>query len=105
MAILFYLLTNCILWLVAGKAATQQGSIDAGNMLKPALACSELRCIGATTLDEYLESIEKDPALERRFQKLLIKEPIVEDTIAMLRGLKERYEMHHHGLETLPIYL
>lgn len=76
----------------AGKA---EGSMDAGNMLKPALARGELRCVGATTLDEYRENFEKDPALERRFQKVLIEEPNVEDTIAILRGLKERYEMHH----------
>ena len=76
----------------AGKA---EGSMDAGNMLKPALARGELRCVGATTLDEYRENIEKDPALERRFQKVLVEEPTVEDTIAILRGLKERYELHH----------
>jgi len=76
----------------AGKS---EGSMDAGNMLKPALARGEVRCIGATTLDEYRENIEKDPALERRFQKVLIDEPTVEDTIAILRGLKERYELHH----------
>ncbi len=76
----------------AGKA---EGSMDAGNMLKPALARGELRCIGATTLDEYRKHIEKDPALERRFQPVLIGEPTVEDTISILRGLKERYEVHH----------
>ncbi len=76
----------------AGKT---EGSMDAGNMLKPALARGELHCIGATTLDEYRENIEKDAALERRFQKVLIEEPSVEDTIAILRGLKERYEVHH----------
>ena len=76
----------------AGKA---EGSMDAGNMLKPALARGELRCVGATTLDEYRENVEKDPALERRFQKVLVDEPSVEDTIAILRGLKERYELHH----------
>ena len=76
----------------AGKA---EGSMDAGNMLKPALARGELRCVGATTLDEYREHLEKDPALERRFQKVLVDEPTVEDTIAILRGLKERYEVHH----------
>ncbi|MDA7742077.1 ATP-dependent chaperone ClpB [Francisellaceae bacterium] len=76
----------------AGKA---EGSMDAGNMLKPALARGELRCVGATTLDEYRENLEKDPALERRFQKVLVDEPTVEDTIAILRGLKERYEVHH----------
>ncbi|WP_116963450.1 ATP-dependent chaperone ClpB [Fastidiosibacter lacustris] len=76
----------------AGKA---EGSMDAGNMLKPALARGELKCVGATTLDEYREHVEKDPALERRFQKVLVDEPTVEDTIAILRGLKERYEVHH----------
>ena len=79
----------------AGKA---EGAIDAGNMLKPALARGELHCIGATTLDEYRKYIEKDAALERRFQKVLVDEPSVEDTIAILRGLKERYEVHH-GVE------
>ena len=76
----------------AGKA---EGSMDAGNMLKPALARGDLHCIGATTLDEYRKNIEKDAALERRFQKVLVEEPSVEDTIAILRGLKERYEVHH----------
>ncbi|MFO1418254.1 MAG: ATP-dependent chaperone ClpB [Methylotetracoccus sp.] len=76
----------------AGKA---EGAIDAGNMLKPALARGELHCIGATTLDEYRQHIEKDAALERRFQKVLVDEPSVEDSIAILRGLKERYEVHH----------
>ncbi|MDR3441434.1 MAG: ATP-dependent chaperone ClpB [Legionella sp.] len=76
----------------AGKA---EGAMDAGNMLKPALARGELHCIGATTLDEYRQYIEKDAALERRFQKVLVNEPNVEDTIAILRGLKERYEVHH----------
>ncbi len=76
----------------AGKA---EGAIDAGNMLKPMLARGELRCIGATTLDEYRKYIEKDPALERRFQPVLVEEPSVEDTISILRGLKERYEVHH----------
>ncbi|HLW23310.1 MAG TPA: ATP-dependent chaperone ClpB [Steroidobacteraceae bacterium] len=79
----------------AGKA---EGSMDAGNMLKPALARGELHCVGATTLDEYRKYIEKDAALERRFQKVLVDEPSVEDTIAILRGLKERYEVHH-GVE------
>ncbi|KTC65510.1 endopeptidase Clp ATP-binding subunit B (plasmid) [Legionella adelaidensis] len=79
----------------AGKA---EGAMDAGNMLKPALARGELHCIGATTLDEYRQYIEKDAALERRFQKILVNEPSVEDTIAILRGLKERYEVHH-GVE------
>lgn len=76
----------------AGKA---EGSMDAGNMLKPALARGELHCVGATTLNEYRENIEKDAALERRFQKVLVEEPSVEDTIAILRGLQERYEVHH----------
>ncbi|HEY7866091.1 MAG TPA: ATP-dependent chaperone ClpB [Psychromonas sp.] len=76
----------------AGKA---DGAMDAGNMLKPALARGELHCVGATTLDEYRRYIEKDAALERRFQKVLVDEPTVEDTIAILRGLKERYELHH----------
>ncbi|MEB3749180.1 ATP-dependent chaperone ClpB [Geobacillus icigianus] len=76
----------------AGRA---EGAMDAGNMLKPMLARGELRCIGATTLDEYRQYIEKDPALERRFQQVLVQEPSVEDTISILRGLKERYEVHH----------
>ena len=76
----------------AGKA---DGAMDAGNMLKPALARGELHCVGATTLDEYRQYIEKDAALERRFQKVLVEEPTVEDTIAILRGLKEKYEVHH----------
>ncbi len=76
----------------AGKA---EGAMDAGNMLKPALARGELHCVGATTLDEYRDNVEKDAALERRFQKVVIEEPTVEDTIAILRGLKERYEVHH----------
>lgn len=79
----------------AGKA---EGAIDAGNMLKPALSRGELHCIGATTLDEYRKNIEKNPALERRFQKVLVDEPSVEDTIAILRGLQEKYEIHH-GVE------
>ena len=79
----------------AGKA---EGAMDAGNMLKPALARGELHCIGATTLDEYRQHIEKDAALERRFQKVLVDEPSIEDTIAILRGLKERYAVHH-GVE------
>ena len=77
----------------AGKS---DGALDAGNMLKPALARGDLHCVGATTLDEYRKYIEKDAALERRFQKVLIEEPSVEDTIAILRGLKERYELHHN---------
>src|SRR5208282_3701592 len=76
----------------AGKA---EGSMDAGNLLKPALARGELRCIGATTLNEYQKHIEKDAALERRFQPVYVGEPSVEDTISILRGLKERYEVHH----------
>jgi ATP-dependent Clp protease ATP-binding subunit ClpB len=76
-------------------AGAAEGAMDASNMLKPALARGELRCIGATTLDEYRKRIEKDPALERRFQPVLVQEPSVEDTIAILRGLKERYEVHH----------
>ncbi len=76
-------------------AGAAEGSVDAGNMLKPMLARGELRCVGATTLDEYRKHIEKDPALERRFQPVLVGEPTVEDTIAILRGLKERYQVHH----------
>jgi len=79
----------------AGKA---EGAMDAGNMLKPALARGELHCVGATTLDEYRQYVEKDAALERRFQKVMVNEPSVEDTIAILRGLKEKYEVHH-GVE------
>jgi ATP-dependent Clp protease ATP-binding subunit ClpB len=77
----------------AGKA---EGAMDAGNMLKPMLARGELHCIGATTLDEYRKHVEKDAALERRFQPVLVNEPTVEDTISILRGLRERYELHHH---------
>ena len=80
---------------VVGAGATGDGSMDAGNMLKPMLARGELRMIGATTLDEYREHIEKDPALERRFQQVYVGEPSVEDAIAILRGLRERYEAHH----------
>src|SRR5256885_10150607 len=76
----------------AGRA---EGSMDASNLLKPMLARGELRCIGATTLDEYRKHIEKDPALERRFQQIFVGQPSVEDTIAILRGLKDRYETHH----------
>ena len=76
----------------AGKA---EGSMDAGNLLKPMLARGELHLIGATTLDEYRENIEKDKALERRFQRVLVQEPSVEDTISILRGLKERFEIFH----------
>ena len=79
-------------WSVQAKG---EGAMDAGNMLKPALARGELHCVGATTLDEYRQHIEKDAALERRFQKVLVDEPSEEDTIAILRGLKERYEVHH----------
>ena len=80
---------------VVGAGASGEGAMDAGNMLKPMLARGELRMIGATTLDEYRERIEKDPALERRFQQVYVGEPSVEDTIAILRGLRERYEAHH----------
>ncbi len=80
---------------VVGAGATGEGAMDAGNMLKPMLARGELRMVGATTLDEYRDHIEKDPALERRFQQVLVSEPSVEDTIAILRGLKGRYEAHH----------
>jgi ATP-dependent Clp protease ATP-binding subunit ClpB len=76
-------------------AGAAEGAVDAANMLKPALARGELRCVGATTLDEYRKHVEKDPALERRFQPIVVGEPTVEDTIAILRGLKERYEVHH----------
>ena len=76
-------------------AGAAEGAMDAANLLKPALARGELRCIGATTLDEYRKRIEKDPALERRFQPVFVSQPTVEDTIAILRGLKERYEVHH----------
>jgi ATP-dependent Clp protease ATP-binding subunit ClpB len=76
-------------------AGAAEGAVDAANMLKPALARGELRCIGATTLDEYRKHVEKDPALERRFQPVMVREPSVEDTIAILRGLKEKYEVHH----------
>ena len=83
----------------AGKA---EGAMDAGNMLKPALARGELHCVGATTLDEYRQFIEKDAALERRFQKIVVDEPSVDDTIAILRGLKEKYEVHHGVAITAP---
>src|SRR5439155_22418658 len=72
-----------------------EGAMDAGNMLKPALARGDLHCIGATTINEYRKHIEKDPALERRFQPVMVGEPTVEDTISIPRGLKERYEVHH----------
>ncbi|WP_016952708.1 ATP-dependent chaperone ClpB [Anabaena sp. PCC 7108] len=81
---------------VVGAGANQQGSMDAGNLLKPMLARGELRCIGATTLDEYRKHIEKDAALERRFQQVYVDQPSVENTISILRGLKERYEVHHN---------
>ena len=80
---------------VVGAGASGEGAMDAGNMLKPLLARGELRLVGATTLDEYRQHIEKDAALERRFQQVFVGEPSVEDTIAILRGLKERYEAHH----------
>jgi ATP-dependent Clp protease ATP-binding subunit ClpB len=80
---------------VVGAGASGDGSMDAGNLLKPPLARGELHCIGATTLDEYRKHVEKDPALERRFQTVFVDEPTVEDTISILRGLKERYEVHH----------
>ncbi|WP_402462970.1 ATP-dependent chaperone ClpB [Isoptericola aurantiacus] len=80
---------------VVGAGAGSEGAMDAGNMLKPMLARGELRMVGATTLDEFRENIEKDPALERRFQQVFVGEPSVEDTVAILRGLKERYEAHH----------
>src|SRR5207245_1110653 len=76
-------------------AGAAEGSMDASNMLKPALARGDLRCVGATTLDEYRKRIEKDPALERRFQPVFVAEPSVEDTVSSLRGLRERYEVHH----------
>ncbi|KAB8331890.1 ATP-dependent chaperone ClpB [Scytonema tolypothrichoides VB-61278] len=81
---------------VVGTGSTQQGAMDAGNLLKPMLARGELRCIGATTLDEYRKYIEKDAALERRFQQVFVDQPSVENTISILRGLKERYEVHHN---------
>ncbi|HYH32731.1 MAG TPA: ATP-dependent chaperone ClpB, partial [Pseudonocardia sp.] len=80
---------------IVGAGATGEGAMDAGNMIKPMLARGELRLVGATTLDEYRQRIEKDPALERRFQQVLVGEPSVEDTVGILRGLKERYEVHH----------
>ncbi|NIO58927.1 MAG: type VI secretion system ATPase TssH, partial [Acidobacteria bacterium] len=76
-------------------AGAAEGAVDAGNMLKPMLARGELRLVGATTLDEYRKHVEKDPALERRFQPVFVSPPSVEDAIAILRGLKERYEVHH----------
>jgi hypothetical protein len=83
---------SCVLLLLAGATS---GAMDAGNLLKPMLGRGELRCIGATTLDEYRKYIEKDPALERRFQQVYVDQPSVEDTISILRGLRERYELHH----------
>lgn len=79
----------------AGKS---DGAMDAGNMLKPMLARGELHCIGATTLDEYRMYIEKDPALERRFQQVMVREPSIEDTVSILRGIKDRFEEHHRGV-------
>ena len=76
-------------------SGAQGGALDAGNLLKPMLGRGELRCIGATTLTEYKKYIEKDPALERRFQQVFVGQPTVEDTISILRGLRERYELHH----------
>ena len=87
---------------VVGAGAGGDSAMDAGNMLKPMLARGELRMIGATTLDEYRERIEKDPALERRFQQVFVGEPTPEDTIAILRGLKERYEAHHRRRSPTP---
>ncbi len=81
---------------IVGAGATGEGAMDAGNMLKPLLARGQLKMVGATTLDEHRKYVEKDPALERRFQQVLVNEPSVEDTVAILRGLKERYEVHHH---------
>src|SRR5699024_5362319 len=80
---------------IVGAGATGESAMDAGNMIKPMLARGELRLVGATTLEEYRQHIEKDAALERRFQQVLVGEPSVEDTIGILRGLKERYEVHH----------
>lgn len=77
------------------SSGATNGAMDAGNLLKPMLGRGELRCIGATTLDEYRKYIEKDPALERRFQQVYVDQPTVEDTISILRGLRERYELHH----------
>src|SRR5947199_3338395 len=80
---------------IVGAGASGEGAMDAGNMIKPMLARGELRLVGATTLDEYRQRIEKDPALERRFQQVYVGEPSVEDTVGILRGLKDRYEVHH----------
>jgi ATP-dependent Clp protease ATP-binding subunit ClpB len=84
--------TRCTRWSAPGKA---DGAMDASNLLKPALARGELHCVGATTLDEYRKHVEKDAALARRFQPVFVSEPTVEDTISILRGLKEKYELHH----------
>ncbi len=81
----------------AGKA---EGAMDAGNMLKPALARGELHCVGATTLDEYRKHIEKDPALERRFQKIIVQPPSIEESVLILNGLKTKYEDHHKCVYT-----
>ena len=80
---------------VVGAGSGGEGAMDAGNLLKPPLARGELHCIGATTLDEYRKYVEKDPALERRFQQVFVDEPTVEEAVSILRGLKERYEIHH----------
>ena len=80
---------------IVGAGATGEGAMDAGNMIKPMLARGELRMVGATTLEEYRKYIEKDAALERRFQQVFVGEPSVEDTVGILRGLKDRYEVHH----------
>ena len=81
--------------LLFSASGATNGAMDAGNLLKPMLGRGELRCIGATTLDEYRKYIEKDPALERRFQQVYVDQPTVEDTVSILRGLRERYELHH----------
>lgn len=91
--VLWVVLFNLINTVVSLGATN--GAMDAGNLLKPMLGRGELRCIGATTLDEYRKYIEKDPALERRFQQVYVDQPTVEDTISILRGLRERYELHH----------
>jgi len=86
---------NLIATLIYPMLGATNGAMDAGNLLKPMLGRGELRCIGATTLDEYRKYIEKDPALERRFQQVYVDQPSVENTISILRGLRERYELHH----------
>jgi ATP-dependent Clp protease ATP-binding subunit ClpB len=91
---LSHLIPRCRIHTIVG-AGKGEGAMDAGNLLKPMLARGELRCIGATTLDEYRTYIEKDPALERRFQQVFVDQPSVEDTVSILRGLRERYELHH----------